>query len=174
MENYEHNSVTEVETGGLIITRVFDAPRTLVWKAWTDPHYIRRWHGPKDFTAPFCKIDLRVDGTYLFCMRSKGGQEFWSTGTYKEIVPLERIVCTDNFADKDGNIVPPSYYGISGDWREQLLVTITFEDFIDPADSNTNRTKMTLTHAGLPAGQMEELTGAGWNESFDKLAESLK
>jgi uncharacterized protein YndB with AHSA1/START domain len=174
MENYEHSSVTEIETGELIITRIFNAPRALVWKAWTDPHYLRRWHGPKDFTAPFCKLDLKVGGTYLFCMRSKGGQEFWSTGTYKEIIPYQRLVCTDNFADKDGNIVPPSYYGISGGWPEQLLVTIVFEDFTDPADGDASRTKMTLTHIGLPAGQMLEQTGTGWNESFDKLAESLK
>ena len=53
----------------LIITRAFDAPRELVWKAWTDPEQVKRWWGPKDFTAPFCKIDLRVRGKYLYCDR---------------------------------------------------------------------------------------------------------
>ena len=90
---------------GPIITRVFDLPCKSVWKAWTDPDYFMRWWGPKDFTSPFCKLDLRADGKYLCCMRSKKGQDFWSTGTYNEIVPLKRIVYTDSFADENEAIL---------------------------------------------------------------------
>lgn len=151
----------------LVIARLFDAPRQLVWKAWTDPEHLMKWWGPKSFTAPVCKMDFRVGGKYLFCMRSPEGQDFWSTGVYREIVPLEKIVCTDSFADENGNIVPASQYGMPGDWPEELLVTITFED-------EDGKTKMTLKHVGLPEGEMGEMAGAGWNESFDKLAESLK
>ena len=75
----------------LIITRVFDVPRELVWKAWTEPEQMMRWWGPKDFTAPVCKADLRVGGKYLFCMRSNEGKDFWSTGIYREIVPRRKI-----------------------------------------------------------------------------------
>jgi len=88
----------------LVITRVFDAPRELVWKAWIDPERVRRWWGPKNFTAPVCKIDLRVGGAYLYCMRSPEGKDYWSRGVYREIVPPERIVCTDSFADEKGII----------------------------------------------------------------------
>lgn len=151
----------------LLITRIFDAPRELLWKAWTDPEMIKKWWGPKNFTAPVITIDLRVAGKYLYCMRSPEGQDFWSTGVYSEIVPPERIVCTDCFADEKGNPVPASHYGMPGDWPAELLVTVTFEEL-------GGNSKMTLKHVGLPAGQMEELTNAGWNESFDKLAESLK
>ena len=151
----------------LVITRVFDAPRELVWQAWTDPQHIQRWWGPKDFSAPACKIDFRVGGKYLFCMRSPEGRNYWSTGVYREIVPLERIVCTDSFADAEGNVVPATYYGMSPDFPLEMLVTVTFED-------QAGKTKMTLKHSGLPAGDMSEQTGAGWNESFDKLAKSLK
>ena len=151
----------------LIITRIFDAPRELVWQAWTDPEHIRRWWGPKDFTAPACRIDFRVGGKYLFCMRSPDGKDYWSTGVYREIVPLERIVCTDSFADEQGNVVPATYYGMSPDFPLEMLVTVTFED-------QAGKTKMTLKHSGLPAGEMSEQTGAGWNESFDKLAASLE
>ena len=161
-------SDTKTEAREIVITRIFDAPRELVWKAWTNPEHLMRWWGPKDFTAPVCKVDLRVGGKYLYCMRSKEGQEFWSTGTYKEIVPLERLVCSDSFADEKGNVVPASHYGMPGDnWPLELTVTITLEDL-------RGKTKMTLTHSGIPSGQMKEMTGAGWNESFDKLAESLK
>ena len=167
--------------GELIITRIFHAPRELVWKAWTDPKHLMRWWGPKDFTSPVCKIDFRVGGKYLFCMRSSKllpappgsppiteGQEFWSTGVYREIVPLKRIVCTDSFADEKGNVVPASHYGMPGDdWPLEFIVTVTFEDA-------GGTTTMTLRHAGFPAGEMGKMAGAGWNESFDKLAESLR
>src|SRR6266404_6301667 len=72
--------------------RVFDAPRALVWKAWTDPQYVMQWWGPKGFTAPFCKIDFRVGGKFLCCMKSPDGQEGWNGGEYHEIVPHEKIV----------------------------------------------------------------------------------
>ncbi|MBI5252637.1 MAG: SRPBCC domain-containing protein [Desulfomonile tiedjei] len=79
-------SSTEIETE-LTITSVFDAPLDLLWKAWTDPEYVvKRW-GPKFFTAPFCGIDLRVGGKYLNCMRSHDGNDYWSTGVYREIIP---------------------------------------------------------------------------------------
>ena len=151
----------------IVITRIFDAPRDLVWKAWTDPEHFKRWWGPKDFTSPFCKIDLRVGGKYLNCMRSPEGQDFWTTGVYREIVPLERIVYTDSFADREGNVVPATHYGMSADFPLELLLTVTFEE-------QGGKTKMTLRHVGIPAGEMSDLTAAGWNESFDKLSESLK
>src|SRR5437762_2014697 len=68
------NTVNEKER--MVITRVFDAPRALVWKAWTDPQYVMQWWGPKGFTAPFCKIDFRVGGKFLCCMKSPDGQEW--------------------------------------------------------------------------------------------------
>jgi len=150
----------------LIITRIFDAPRELVWKAWTDPERVKRWWGPKNFTAPVSKIDLRVGGTYLNCMRSPEGKDYWSTGVYREIVEPSLLVCTDSFADEKGKVVPASHYGMEGDWPLELRISITFEE-------TGGKTTMTLRHEGIPAGQMSELTEAGWNESFDKLAEYL-
>ncbi|KAB2940485.1 MAG: hypothetical protein MPEBLZ_02976 [Candidatus Methanoperedens nitroreducens] len=165
-ENKTRRNVAK-HTEELVITRIFDAPRELVWKAWKDPELMKRWWGPKNFTAPVIKIDFRIGGKYLYCMRSPEGQDFWSTGVYREIVEPERIVCTDSFADEKGTKVSPSHYGISGDWPTEFLVTVTFEE-------HEGKTKMTLRHAGIPPGQMSDMAEAGWNESFDKLAESLK
>jgi uncharacterized protein YndB with AHSA1/START domain len=151
----------------LVITRIFDIPRELVWKAWTDPKHFMRWWGPKDFSAPFCEIDLRVGGKYLNCMRSPEGREYWTTGVYREIIPLEKLVYTDSFGDEEGNVVSATYYGMSPDFPLETLVTVTFED-------DDGKTKMTLKHTDLPAGEMSEQTGVGWNESFDKLAGSLR
>lgn len=151
----------------LVITRIFNAPRALVWKAWTEPEHLKKWWGPKNFIAPTIKIDLRVGGKYLWCMRNEDGQEYWTTGVYREIVPPEKLVYTDNFSDASGNKVDPSYYGMTGDWASENVVTVTFEE-VD------GKTKMTVRHQGLPAGEMIDGASVGWNESFDKLEASLK
>jgi uncharacterized protein YndB with AHSA1/START domain/uncharacterized glyoxalase superfamily protein PhnB len=168
MEEIEQGAKAAMATAQpLTITRTFAAPRERVWKAWTEPEQVKRWWGPKDFTAPVCKIDLHVGGTYLSCMRSAEGQDFWSTGTYREIVAPERLVCTDSFADAEGNIVPASHYNMSGDWPLELQVTVILEE-------EAGTTRMTLHHLGLPPGEMKEMCAAGWNESFDKLATFLQ
>ena len=158
------SETTTVKT--LKIERVFDAPRELVWKAWSDPEHLTKWWGPQHFTAPIIKVDFRVGGKYLFCMRSPEGQDFWSTGMYREIVPHERLVFTDSFADADGNIVPASYYNMPGEFPLEMDVMITFEDM-------QGKTKMTLEHFGMPAGESGEMASMGWNQSFDKLEASL-
>ncbi len=150
----------------VIITRIFDAPRDIIWKAWTDPEMSKRWWGPKNFTAPVAAFDLRVGGKYLNCMRGPDGKDYWSTGIYREIVPGERLVMTDSFADEKGGVVPASYYGMTGDWPLELLVTMTLEEA-------GGKTKMVLRHEGIPSGLMREMTETGWSESFDKLAESI-
>lgn len=157
---------TTTAAGELVIIRTFDAPRELVWKAWTEPERVMRWWGPKDFTAPFCRIDLRVGGTYLNCMRGPDGKEYWSTGVYRQIVPPSRIVCTDSFADEHGTVVPAAAYGMTGDWPLELLITVTL-------DEAGGQTRLTLRHEGLPEGEMRELCAEGWSESLEKLAESL-
>ncbi len=151
----------------LTIERIFGAPRDTVWRAWTEPERVMRWWGPKGFTSPVCRIDLRVGGRYLFCMRSPEGKDFWSTGTYREILPPRRIVCTDSFADAQGNAVPAAHYGFEGEWPLELLMKVTFEE-------HEAKTKLRLRHSGFPQGEHMRLAKEGWNSSFDKLAEALE
>jgi uncharacterized protein YndB with AHSA1/START domain len=163
------DATTTTEERVLVIERVFNAPRELVWKAWTDPEMMKRWWGPRTFTAPAVEVDFRVGGKSLAAMQSpefNGGRPIWSTGIYKEIVPFEKIVTTDCFADESGNVVPATHYGMPDDIPMEMLITVTFEDL-------DGKTKLTLRHEGLPAGEMSEGAGTGWNESFDKLAEAL-
>ncbi|WP_197253391.1 SRPBCC family protein [Paenibacillus dendritiformis] len=78
----------------VVITREFDYPVELVWKAWTDPELVMKWWGPEHYTSPRCEIDLREGGKYVFCMRAPeehGGIESYSAGVYKKIVPMERL-----------------------------------------------------------------------------------
>ncbi len=148
----------------IVITRVFDAPRALVWKAWTEPERFRQWWGPKGYTSPASTIDLRVGGRYLHCMRGPKGQEIWTAGVYREIVPLERLVYTDGPADANGHVVPASQLG--PDWPAETVVTVTFEE-------HAGKTRLTLRHVGFPAGEMTDMAGAAYEQALDKLAASL-
>ncbi len=155
----------------IVITRIFNAPRERVWQAWTDPAMIKQWWGPKDFTCPAAKIDFRIGGTYLYCMHGPKGSEFdkdmWSTGTFKEIVPMEKIVTTDYFSDEHGNIISPKDYGMPGEWPDEgMTVTATFED------AAPGKTKVTIVHSGHPK-EMAEPATMGWNQSLDKFAAIL-
>jgi len=154
-------------TERMVITRIFDAPRELVWKAWTDPRYVMQWWGPKGFTAPVCKIDFRVGGKFLCCMRSPDGQEGWNAGEYHEIVPYERIVSSMYFSDPDGNKIDPAQLGIEHEAIEDARDVTLFEDLGD------GRTKLTFIgnepmESAKNSGQLE-----GWNQILDKLAAAV-
>ncbi len=150
----------------VVITRIFDAPRELVFKAWTEPEHLMRWWAPKDFTTPFCEVDLRPGGVFHFCMRSPEGLEFWGRGVYREVVELERIVYTDSFADEKGDPVEPARYGMSPNYPSETLVTVTFTE-------HEGKTKVTLRHAVLESVPERAGIQQGWSEMFDRLAEEL-
>jgi uncharacterized protein YndB with AHSA1/START domain len=149
------------------ISRIFDAPREKVWRAWTNPKDLKMWWGAETYTTPYFTIDLRVGGKYLYCMRSSSGDDIWGTGTYLEIVDQERLVSTDSFADKDGNIVPASTYGMDAEWPADSKIALTFEDM-------DGKTRFTLKHTNIPAGEDGDLSEQGWIESFDRLEKYLK
>ena len=149
----------------IVINRVFNLPVSVVWLAWTDAEYFKKWWGPRGFTCPSSKMEARVGGKYLNCMRGPDGKEYWSTGEVKELIPERKLVVTDSFSDDKGNIKPASEYGMPGDWPKELLITV----YLEEADGAT---KMKLKHQGIP-GEMREDCIKGWNESFDKLEENI-
>ena len=149
----------------IVINRVFNLPVSVVWLAWTDAEYFKKWWGPRGFTCPSSKMEAKVGGKYLSCMRGPDGKEFWSTGVVKELIPERKLVVTDSFSDDKGNIKPASEYGMPGDWPKELLITV----YLEEADGAT---KMKLKHQGIP-NEMREDCIKGWNESFDKLEENI-
>ncbi len=157
-----NETVNEVQQ--MTITRVFDAPRELVWKAWTDPKYVMQWWGPKGFTSPVCTMDFREGGKFLTCMKTPDGQEFWNAGEYHEIVPHQKIVSSMYFADSEGNRVNPEHYGIEHEAIEDAHDVTLFEDL------GNGQTKLTFIgnesmESAKESGQLE-----GWNEILDKFA----
>lgn len=150
----------------LTIEREFDAPREAVWTAWTDPEQVMLWWAPEGFTTPVCRISLRVGGTFFVCMRSPDGRDYCNISFYREIAAPERLVATMSFADLKGNVVPAATYGMSPDFPLEMLLTVAFAE-------SGGKTKMTLTHAGIPPGQEMDNALEGWNQSLDKLAKLL-
>jgi uncharacterized protein YndB with AHSA1/START domain len=139
-------------------TREFDAPRALVFKAWTDAKMLAQWWGPKGFTNPRCEIDVRVGGAIRIDMRAPDGAVYPMNGEFREIVPPERIVFTNNALDDAGKPI------IAG------LTTVTF------AEAN-GKTTLTLHTRGsaLVEIAVTYLQGMeyGWTQSIDKLQAML-
>lgn len=159
-----------MNTKTIVIERILNAPRERVWEAWTNPEDIKKWWGPKDFTAPHIKNDLREGGKFVYAMHGPAGSEFdkdmWSGGEYKEVIPMEKIVATDYFTDAEGNKISPAEYGMPGEWPEEMLVTVTFEDV------GEGKTKLKIVHEGHPA-EMADMANEGWNQSIDKFEAAL-
>ena len=158
---------TSAEVERMVVTRTFDAPRELVWKAWTDPKYVMQWWGPKGFTSPFCQMDFRVGGKLLCCMKAPDGQEFWNAVEYHEIVLHEKIVSSMYFSDSKGNKVEPETYGIEHEAIDGAYDVTLFEDL------GHGQTKLTLIgnepmESAINSGQVE-----GWIQILDKVAAVL-
>jgi uncharacterized protein YndB with AHSA1/START domain len=161
--NKSHKEFVENE---IVITRVIDAPRSRIFKTWTEPEHLTRWWAPDGCTTPFCKVDLRPGGRFHYCMRLPDGREIWAIGIYRHIVEPERIVYVDSFADENGNPIPPTHYGMSADHPAESLVTVTFAE-------QAGKTKLTLRHAIPEAIKDREDTQKGWTQMFDRLANYL-
>jgi uncharacterized protein YndB with AHSA1/START domain len=159
-----------VEKRDLVITRVFDAPVEAVWNAWTEPRQVMLWWGPTRFTSPSCKIDFRVGGKFLFCMRApkefQGGQDFYTAGVYKRIVPLKLIEFTQSLSDKDGNRIDPTTMGMPPDFPREIPSALAFKRVGD-------KTELTATEYGWTVGQMRDMSESGLSECLDKLAAVL-
>jgi len=146
---------------------MLNAPRERVFRAWTEPEELKQWWGPRMFTTPVARIDLRPGGKYFNCMRAPDGKDYCSTGEFREVVAPEKLVYTDSFSDGQGNPVDPAKYGMGADWPREALVDVTF------AEQN-GMTKVTV-HSHVPRSLAErQMAPQGWAESFVKLAEYLE
>lgn len=139
----------------LVIKRVFNAPRDLVFKAWTDPDHIAKWFGPRDHPAREVNVDVRPGGQWRGCLRStETGNDLWVGGVYREIVPSERLVFTFAWEEE-------------GERGLETLVTIAFAE---------QGAKTLMTFRQTPFQSAGELDGhrGGWTSSFDRLGDYLE
>lgn len=155
--------VTDLTGRKLVIVREFNAPVETVWNAWTSEEHFIKWWGPEGYTCPYCRIDLKVGGKYLFCMRSSNGKEYWTTGEYLEISAPVKLVYTDSFSDENGNPLPPPFDLTSAEFPEPVKVSVILLD-------KNGKTVMTLIHEGIPEDELKQLAEKIWNEAFDKMS----
>jgi uncharacterized protein YndB with AHSA1/START domain len=138
----------------LVITRVFDAPRELVFDAWIDPEHAKHWWGPKHHPAVRIEMDVRPGGRWRHCLRSvETGNELWHHGVFREVVPPERLVFTFAWEEE-------------GERGQETVVTVTFAE-------HGGKTLMTFRHA--PFASTGERSGhhEGWTSCFERLDEHL-
>ena len=140
----------------LIIERVFDAPRELIFKCWTEPEHFARWIGPKGFHSEILVWEPRSGGNYRIRKRGPDGLDLWQQGVFCEIVPPERIVRTYCWTDAGGRPTRP-----------ETLFTVTFSDI-------GGRTRLVLHHAMFESAGARDDHQRGWSTSLDQLAEYIE
>lgn len=151
--------MSKADNNELTITRTFNAPRALVWKAWTDPKHIKRWWGPAGFNNETCESDLRVGGRFNLEMRAPDGNVYPCIGTFREIVDSERIVYEGEATDGHpcGAGIPP-----------RATVTVSFAE-------QDGKTRLTLHTRFASAERKQSAAQArfvvSWEEALDRLAE---
>jgi uncharacterized protein YndB with AHSA1/START domain len=154
--------------GEFVMSRVFDGPRDLLWKCFTDPERMKQWWGPKGFKVLAAKMDLRPGGTYHYGMQAPNGQTMWGKFVYREIVPQERMVFINSFSDEKGGI---TRHPGNENWPLELLSTFSFED------APGGKTKFTVTWTPHNASEEERATFdssrqsmlQGWGGTMEQL-----
>jgi uncharacterized protein YndB with AHSA1/START domain len=154
-----------------VMTRTFDAPRDLVWKAFTDPEHMKQWWGPQGATVVKSDMDLRPGGRYHYALRMPDGTLMWAKFVYREITPTSRIVFVNSFSDEAGGV---TNHPMAPTWPLEMLSTFLFED-------EGEKTRFTVRWTPLNPSDVERATFAaglasmhqGWGGTLDKLAAYL-
>ena len=153
-QTLEAGAQTSPATHELVLTRVLDAPRELVWRAWTEREHLMRWSAPQGFTISHCESEARVGGAWRTCMVSPDGSEKWVGGQYREVVPFERLVFTHLWDDNDGFPNP------------ETLVTLSFVD-------EGAKTLFRFHQQGFASRASRDGHQFGWSQSLDRLNDLL-
>ena len=154
-----------------ILSRTFDAPRDLIWKAWTEREQLMHWFGPKGFVMEFAKLDFRPGGMFLYKLKSPDGQQIWGKFSYREIHAPDRLVWVNSFSDENANV---TRHYLRETWPLELLTTVTFEE-------NAGKTTVTVHWRPMSPTEIERQTfdsnhdsmRMGWGGTFDQLQEYL-
>ena len=152
-----------------VIARILNAPRALVFKAWTDPRHMAQWWGPHTFTNPVCEMDVRPGGAYRIVMRGPDGAEHPAKGVYREVVAPERLVMTINhseLSDEWHDLVNPNRDKAMGRPALEGLTTVTFEEL----GGQTKLTiRMLFDSAAIRDALLKIGMTQGWSQSLERL-----
>lgn len=165
-----HEPVESSTAPEFVISRVFDAPRELVWQSWTEPRHLAQWWGPRGMTNPVCELEVRPGGAYRIVMRAPDGAEYPMEGIFREVVAPARLVLTmdcSGHPDAWHDLVDPNRDKTKKP-RVELLQTVTFENLGGKTRLTVRTTfaSLALRDAMLKMGMTE-----GWSQSLDRLTE---
>jgi uncharacterized protein YndB with AHSA1/START domain len=147
-----------------VMERVFDAPRELVFEAYSTAEHLKHWWGPKGWTLPFCEVDFRPGGTWLYCMKGPVGSEdgemmeSWGKAVYQEIIEPERIVYKDTFVDSDGSRV---------EGTPEMLITVEFVE-------EKGKTRLISKTLFESAEQLQQVLEMGMEQGFSETLDRLE
>jgi uncharacterized protein YndB with AHSA1/START domain len=154
--NARETGAASVDDRELIFSRLIDAPREKLYRAWTEPTLLRQWFAPQPWTTPIAELDVRSGGSSLVVMRGPDGEEYSNRGVYLEVVPNERLVLTDAYVAAWEPAGKPFMTGV-----------ITFED------AGANRTRYTARVLHWTAADREKHEQMGFHEGWSKCADQL-
>ncbi len=154
MKNTGALKVTTPTDREIVLTRVFDAPRHLVFEAFTKPELLQRWFGPRGWSMPVCEVDLKVGGTFRFVLRGPDGNDMRMPGTYRELAPPERSVHMESFDDYPGESQVTAVF-VEQDGKTTLTATVLYP---------SREVRDIVIKSGMEHGAAE---------SYDKLSEML-
>lgn len=146
----------------VVIERTFRAPIEVIWRLWTDPHDFAAWYGPEGASIPVAVMDVRVGGARRIEMEiqtPRGSMRMWFAGEYSEVVEHQRLVYTEAMTDENGTVLAPAQLGMPDDHPTTTEIIVELEDL-------HGRTRMLLTHRGIPA---DSPGATGWIHALDKL-----
>jgi len=154
-----------------VLSRTFDAPRALVFRAWTEADRLAKWFGPKGFTVLACTLDLRPGGVFHYGMKAPQGGEMWGKWVFREVEPPERLAFVASFSDAQCGT---GRHPLSTEWPLEVLSVVTFTE-------NAGKTTITMRSHPIHATETERKTfdaahegmRAGWGGTFDQLVEFL-
>lgn len=159
--NTTNDVATQSPEREFTVTRTFNAPRDLVWKAYTEADRLMQWWGPQGVTMRVAKMDLRPGGRFHYCYQMPDGNEMWGVFDYREVVAPERLVFTNAFSDAEGTIVRAPF---SAEWPLELLNTQTLAE-------HEGKTTITVSAVPYKATAAERKT---FESAFASLQQGIK
>jgi uncharacterized protein YndB with AHSA1/START domain len=162
--------ITEPEEQDLVISRTFDTPRDLVWKAWTEPERLAEWWGPRGCTIRVKKLELRVGGMFHYAMEYSTGSAMWGRFIYREIKAPERLAFVNSFSDEVGGITRAPFPQLRDTWPLEVLTTVTFTEAGDKTGMILRARPINATAEERAAfvGMLSSMQ-MGYGASFDAL-----
>lgn len=161
----EPAKVPELITHDVVVTRTFNATPERVWRAWTEDAEVMKWWGPRPWTSPEARMDVREGGASVVCMRSPEGFEIWMRWDYGKVVLNERMEYTQNLSDRDGNLIGPTSIGMPPEFPRGVATVVTLA-------ASGDRTVVTITEHTTTSQALMDGSQQGLDMVMDQMGQT--